>query len=155
MEDEFWVDDLPKKILENLKFIDKNLDDREKLLNHMCLLMPNEEFLNPELDVVFSHNDIHGDNILVSHMDKTKVKFIDFELSSFGYKEYDIANMLNESQFDYHVFNEDVPFVHHNDKELMAMHQGGEGERIATLYLKRYHALIYKGMDNCENFVNE
>jgi len=52
--------------------------------------------------VVFSHNDLHSANILLCN--KTdKIILIDFEYGAYNYRAYDIANLLNESMFNYDV----------------------------------------------------
>ena len=60
-----------------------------------------------EDSVVFSHNDLHSQNILV--LDKTqKIVLIDYEYSSYNYRGYDIANFFNESIIDYN--NPNYPY---------------------------------------------
>lgn len=66
------------------------------------------EFLRdilPKDDIVFSHNDLLANNILlippVSYLhlfqNFDKVMFIDFEYSSYNFRGFDIANYFNES----------------------------------------------------------
>jgi len=50
--------------------------------------------------VVFSHNDLHSQNILVLEK-SSKFVFIDYEYSDYNYRGYDIANLFNESMIDY------------------------------------------------------
>jgi len=55
-----------------------------------------------EKSVVFSHNDLHSQNILL--LDKTqKLVLIDYEYSGYNYRGYDIANFFNEATIDYNV----------------------------------------------------
>jgi len=54
--------------------------------------------------VVFSHNDLHAQNVLVLKKNQ-KLLLIDYEYSNYNYRGYDIANFFNESVFDY---NSDV-----------------------------------------------
>jgi len=50
--------------------------------------------------VVFSHNDLHSENIL--NLTKSKrLLLIDFEYSDYNYRGYDIANFFNEMLFEY------------------------------------------------------
>jgi len=52
--------------------------------------------------IVFSHNDLHAQNILL--LDQTqKLVLIDYEYSSYNYRGYDIANFFNEATIDYSV----------------------------------------------------
>jgi len=53
-----------------------------------------------EKSVVFSHNDLHSQNVLV--LDKNnKFQLIDYEYSDYNYRGYDIANLFNETMFEY------------------------------------------------------
>ena len=50
--------------------------------------------------VVFSHNDLHAGNVL--RVPKTEKFFlIDFEYSDYNYRGYDLANLFNETMFEY------------------------------------------------------
>ena len=50
--------------------------------------------------VVFSHNDLHGANVLL--LNKTnRLVLIDYEYSAYNYRGYDIANLFNESIINY------------------------------------------------------
>lgn len=66
------------------------------------------EFLRdilPKDDIVFSHNDLLANNILLIppvmylfiFQNFDKVMFIDFEYSSYNFRGFDIANYFNES----------------------------------------------------------
>jgi len=50
--------------------------------------------------VVFSHNDIHSQNILLLNQTE-KLVLIDYEYGSYNYRGYDIANFFNEAAIDY------------------------------------------------------
>jgi choline/ethanolamine kinase len=50
--------------------------------------------------VVFSHNDIHSQNILLLNRTE-KLVLIDYEYGSYNYRGYDIANFFNEATIDY------------------------------------------------------
>ena len=63
--------------------------------------------------VVFSHNDLHSQNILLLEK-SNKLVFIDYEYSSYNYRGYDIANLFNESMIDY--TNENYPYYTINEK---------------------------------------
>lgn len=64
--------------------------------------------------VVFSHNDLHSQNILL--LDKTqKIILIDYEYSSYNYRGYDIANFFNEATIDYNVT--EYPYYSLDDKK--------------------------------------
>jgi len=114
-------DDLDKtpaflKVLDERTTI-KNAQERAKrdvyaplerqMLDEIFTLTSEEEtaFLKKHLpkkpeSVCFSHNDIHSQNILV--LDNTnKLLVIDYEYSCYNYRGYDIANLFNESMFEY------------------------------------------------------
>jgi len=80
----------------------------QKFLKDIKKLITKEEiaFLKevaPQQDdktVVFSHNDLHAGNVL--RVDKTeKLLLIDFEYSDYNYRGYDLANLFNETMFEY------------------------------------------------------
>jgi choline/ethanolamine kinase len=52
--------------------------------------------------LVFSHNDLLANNILVDSI-KHSIVFIDYEYSSYNYPIFDIANYICESEFNYDV----------------------------------------------------
>lgn len=53
-------------------------------------------------ELVFSHNDLLANNILIDKASSHTV-FIDYEYASFNYPIFDIANYICESEFDYEV----------------------------------------------------
>ena len=57
--------------------------------------------LREEVDIVFSHNDIQENNIMVWNSDKTKFTLIDFEYSALNYRGFDIASYITETTIDY------------------------------------------------------
>lgn len=64
-------------------------------------------FSNSDAPLVFSHNDLHQNNILLLHDPNRQaslddpIVLIDFEYSSYNYRTFDIANHLSEWCFDY------------------------------------------------------
>lgn len=54
-----------------------------------------------EGELVFSHNDLLANNILIDASGKTV--FIDYEYGCYNYPIFDIANYFNETQIDYDV----------------------------------------------------
>lgn len=63
-------------------------------------------FENSRAPLVFSHNDLHQNNILLKESDKDqnlydRIVLIDFEYCSYNYRSFDIANHLSEWCFDY------------------------------------------------------
>jgi len=64
--------------------------------------------------VVFSHNDLHSQNILVLEKSQ-KIVLIDYEYSSYNYRGYDIANYFNESTIDYN--NPEYPYYSIDEKK--------------------------------------
>jgi len=79
----------------------------QKFLKDIKTLISEEEisFLKgiapkKEESIVFSHNDLHSQNILELNEDKS-FTIIDFEYSDYNYQGYDIANFFNETMFEY------------------------------------------------------
>lgn len=62
--------------------------------------------------VVFSHNDLHQNNIILLHDSDNdlynRIVLIDFEYCSYNYRTFDIANHLSEWCFDYN--GDDYPY---------------------------------------------
>jgi len=53
-----------------------------------------------EKAVVFSHNDLHAGNVL-KFPGSERLLLIDFEYSDYNYRGYDLANLFNETMFEY------------------------------------------------------
>ncbi len=53
-----------------------------------------------EWEMVFSHNDLLANNILI-RKDNKKFIFIDFEYATYNFDFYDIANYFEESSINY------------------------------------------------------
>jgi len=53
-----------------------------------------------EKAVVFSHNDLHAGNVL-KVPGSEHLLLIDFEYSDYNYRGYDLANLFNETMFEY------------------------------------------------------
>ena len=66
--------------------------------------------------IVFSHNDLLANNILILDSDKS-VSFIDFEYCHYNLRTYDISNYFNESKYDY--CNPETPFYYVDNKEIL------------------------------------
>lgn len=62
-------------------------------------------FPSDRKSIVFSHNDLLANNILVktpeSGEDEQEICFIDFQYASYNYRGFDIGNYFNESAIDY------------------------------------------------------
>jgi choline/ethanolamine kinase len=60
---------------------------------------------NSKLPLVFSHNDLHQNNIILLHDTKLgldeRVVLVDFEYCSYNFLAFDLANHLSEWCFDY------------------------------------------------------
>ncbi|CAD8158434.1 unnamed protein product [Paramecium pentaurelia] len=90
-------------------------EDERSILSNMAHWFSEEEvkFLQsvlPKDDIVFSHNDLLANNILLIPPNFDKVVFIDFEYSSYNFRGFDIANYFNESQFSY--LNPNPPYFY-------------------------------------------
>lgn len=88
----------------------------QKWLNEILSLTSDDEiyFLKEILprgrnSIVFSHNDLHSQNILLEEKSQ-KIMLIDYEYSCYNYRGYDIANFFNESTIDYN--NPEYPYYH-------------------------------------------
>jgi len=81
-------------------------EEQKWLEEIMTLVSEEEKALLKEIlpkgkeSVVFSHNDIHSQNILSLHRSE-KLVLIDYEYASYNYRGYDIANFFNEATIDY------------------------------------------------------
>ena len=89
------ISDFTKNIAYQMMVIDFRIE-----IDHLAKLI---ESSNPRL--VFSHNDLHQNNILMLH-DQNKdlddrIVIIDFEYFSYNYRTFDLANHLSEWCFDY------------------------------------------------------
>lgn len=51
--------------------------------------------------IVFSHNDAHSQNVLLLKKNQ-ELMLIDYEYSAYNYRGFDIANIFNETLFEYH-----------------------------------------------------
>jgi len=65
-------------------------------------------FVESKSPLVFSHNDLHQNNILLLHHSldtkcdlNNRIVLIDFEYCSYNYRTFDLANHLSEWCFDY------------------------------------------------------
>jgi thiamine kinase-like enzyme len=80
--------------------------EQEWLAEIMTLVSEEEKALLKEIlpkgkeSVVFSHNDIHSQNILALNRSE-KLVLIDYEYGCYNYRGYDIANFFNEATLDY------------------------------------------------------
>lgn len=119
-KDKSWLvdkfDEYTEYITDNIKLF-LNLDLRSstrKMAGQILSIDFNEEirFLNDLLarsnsPLVFSHNDLHQGNILLTEACKNRsslaerIVFIDFEFCSYNYRAFDIANHFCEYCFDY------------------------------------------------------
>lgn len=75
---------------------------------------------SPTIDILlFSHNDVHENNIIINDccdkvgkLDYKTLRFIDVEFSEYGYRGFEFANHFNEWMFDY--TNPTWPYFHYN-----------------------------------------
>jgi len=78
----------------------KFLQEIQSLVSEDEIYYLKEILPSGEDSVVFSHNDLHSQNILL--LNKTnKLVLIDYEYSAYNYRGYDIANLFNESIINY------------------------------------------------------
>lgn len=100
------------KAKNEFNFLPDTLDSTKKIANEMLNVDFKHEidylaelFKKSTAPLVFSHNDLNQNNILLLH-DKDlyledRIVLIDFEYSSYNYRTFDIANHLTEWCFDY------------------------------------------------------
>jgi len=86
--------------------------------------------------VVFSHNDLHSQNILLLNKVESLI-FIDYEYAGFNYRGYDIANLFNESTISYE--NPEYPYYYIKEKDFPS-------EKELKDFVKYY--LIFLKIDN-------
>lgn len=97
-----------------LKFREDTLDSTKMIANELMAIDFKQEidyleklFQETKAPLVFSHNDLHQNNILLldkleNNRDLTdRVVLIDFEYCSYNYRPFDLANHLSEWCFDY------------------------------------------------------
>ena len=71
--------------------------------------------------LIFSHNDVHNQNFFIENTENNSIKFIDFEDLQFNFPGFDLANYINESNFQftniypYYKYNRDLMYLsNHN-----------------------------------------
>ena len=90
--------------------------------------------------LIVSHNDIQEGNILSMRKDATKLVIIDYEYTSFGNREYDLAHIFNELCMDYTY--PCFPFMKTYKENSLSKE---EYEAYSKYYLELYHQNIYNG----------
>lgn len=100
-----------KRIAEEL--VDVNFRPEIDFLENIFKLYDNQP-------LVFSHNDLHQNNIILLNNTEAslqdRVVLIDFEYCSYNYKTFDLANFLSEWCFDYNGNNEYPFFLWSKDR---------------------------------------
>jgi len=87
-----------KKIFSEVEL--KFLQEIQSLISEDEIYYLQEILPKTKESVVFSHNDLHAQNVLL--LNKTnKLVLIDYEYSAYNYRGYDIANLFNESIINY------------------------------------------------------
>lgn len=95
-----------------LEFDTDTLDSTRNIAQKMMTIDFNVEidyltrlFKSSSVPLVFSHNDLHQNNIIFMHQNNRslddRVVLIDFEYCSYNYLTFDLANHLSEWCFDY------------------------------------------------------
>jgi len=80
----------------------KFLDEINKLVTKQEIEFLKKIGPKDEKAVVFSHNDLHAGNVL-KMPGSENLLLIDFEYSDYNYRGYDLANLFNETMFEYDV----------------------------------------------------
>jgi thiamine kinase-like enzyme len=108
------------------------------------------EFPTKIEDMVVCHNDIQECNVLSVRDDASKLAIIDYEYTSLGNREFDLANTLCEFTMD-----NAYPFYPFIALYIDNCPDQEEFEKLAKLYLKRH----WQGLDdqppNCEEYVEK
>ena len=110
-------------------------EDTLKLLKFIRLSLPNKID-----DYVIWHSDLHQWNILCLNLDKTEIRFIDFECTHLGFKEYDLASIFCEITTD-----NAHPVFPYTKFYAWNWLEESEFTYYANYYLSLYHRNIYKG----------
>lgn len=125
------------KILEELKFL-----TTPQFLEEFTRLLPVKS-----QEVIVSHNDILGANLLQMNKDLTKMVIIDYEYCSFNYRGFDLSLFVTESAMDYSY--PEIPYCKLYDEAKMDMH---EINYLCECYLKHYYHNYYKGIETYEQY---
>jgi len=108
--------------------IDEILIEVEKIYSklHASSIAPNKL----GYDIVFCHNDVQENNIL---MTPYGLRLIDFEYANFNFQSADIGNLFNEFTMDY--IHDEWPFF----KKDLSAYPGVETQRMfSSVYLSEY-----------------
>lgn len=104
-----------------------------------------------EAPLVFSHNDLHQNNILLLHdTDKDlydRIVLIDFEYCSYNYRMFDLANHLSEQCFNYNTA--EYPYFEASGEKFPSDHKQMQ---IVEHYVRQMHTV--NGDENCNKKEN-
>lgn len=99
-------------------------------------------------NLVVCHNDIQECNILSMRHHCTELAIIDYEYTSLGNREFDMANTFHELMLDnsYPFY----PYINSYPENCLEEH---EFETYARYYLQLYYDTLYKGDETKEQYV--
>ena len=120
-----------------------------KLLESEILFDNFQDFytsLVPRDSLVLSHNDVQGNNILMSHADNLKVVLIDFEYAGWNPRAYDIAHYINECAVDL-VHPGPTGIKYYNNLPTIE-----ERESLIRYYCEHWHAHYYHQSQSFDDF---
>ena len=121
---------------------------RDDIVDHIHALLGS---MQSNMDaLVVSHNDIQENNILSMRRDATELAIIDYEYTSLGNREFDLANifceLMMDNAFPYY------PFIALYTKNALSQ---SEYSTYSTLYLSIYHKNMYKGDLNEQEYIDQ
>lgn len=118
--------------------------DQEAFKAEFLDLLPEVNGANMDRVVVFSHNDVQENNIMVkwadeAHTDITETKLIDFEYSSLNYRGADLAGYLVENMIDNKI-SEEPFYAYHEERfpDFESADPSAPVNAMIRLYLQTY-----------------
>ena len=100
--------------------------------------------------LVVCHNDIQENNVLSMKNNAAKLAIIDYEYTSFGNREYDLANIFCELLMDNaHPY---FPYIELYTENALKRE---EYEAYSKFYLKLYYQNIYKGELSEDDYITQ
>lgn len=100
-------------------------------------------------DHIVCHNDIQEQNILAIRRNATDLKLIDYEYSSLGNREFDLANTFCELMMD-----NDYPYFPYVGLYPENCLEEDEFEAYSRYYLELYYTNYYQGDMSKEEYIN-